>query len=182
MSTLKRLTKELTSEKLEEMRQERINKIKKLTLEKQLGFYVGEDIVHRFLPTLSTDEIQSRNCIKVSEEDSCENKKLNDEWFSSTRYGDNWDGVGENGDKDMWEKYYNHNKMLELKYLPHKLVCHLPSLNVENIDEFKKGLIDSLWDCDMCSYSLKPENIKIYNDDDYYFTIFEFILGQLVKD
>lgn len=182
MSTLRRLMRELTPEKREQMRKERIERNKKQTLESQLGYYVGEDIVHRFLPTLSTDGVTSRKCIIVSEDDTKENKRLSDEWYSTTRYGGKWDGVTENGNKDKWEEYRTHNKMLEFKYLPHTLTCHLPPLNVENIDEFKKGLINSLWNSDMCSYSLKPENIKIYDDEDGYFTIFEFVLGQLVND
>lgn len=182
MSTLRRLMREMTPEKMEQMRKERIERNKKQTLESQLGYYVGEYIVHRYLPTLSTDTIQSRNCIIVSEDDTKENKRLNDEWFSSTRYGGKWNGVYENGDKEKWEEYRRHNKMLEYKYLPHTLVCHLQPLNVENIDEFKKGLSWSLWDCDMCSYNIKPENIKIYDEEDGYFTVFEFTLGQLIND
>jgi hypothetical protein len=65
--------------------------------------------------------------------------------------------------------------MLEKKYLPDPLVCHLRLLNVENWDEFKEGLIDYLWECDMCSYSLKAEDINIFDDDDY-FTIIKFKL------
>lgn len=182
MSTLKKLMRELTPEKREEMRQERLKENKEQSLESQLGYYVGEYIVRTHLPTISTDSIRSRNCIIVSEEDSIENKRLEEEWYSTTRYGGNHNGKDENGDKEKWEEYYNHNKFLEYKYLPHKLICHLRPLNVENIEEFKKGLSWSLWDCDMCSYSTKPENIKIYDDEDGYFTMIELVLGQLVKD
>jgi hypothetical protein len=28
----------------------------------------------------------------------------------------------------------------------------------------------------MCTYSLKPEDIKIYDDEDLWFTIIEFVL------
>lgn len=53
--------------------------MKKLTAEYQLGYYVGEYIYSRFLPTLSTlstDLLQTRNVIKVFEEDELENKRF----------------------------------------------------------------------------------------------------------
>jgi type II restriction/modification system DNA methylase subunit YeeA len=43
------------------------------------------------------------------------------------------------------------------------------------MDEFKQGLITSLWDCDHCNYSLDPEDIEIYDEDDY-FTIIKLKL------
>jgi hypothetical protein len=180
MSTLKRIMSKLTSEKKEKMKKDRIKRNKKLTLEWQLGYYIGEFILNRHLPTLSTDMLKTRKVIEVSEEDTIENKRLNDEWFNTTRYGNNSDNKTENGNEKKWEEYFQHNKMLELKYLPHKLECYLSPLNVKDMDEFKKGLIVSLWDSDLCSYSLKPNNIKISNDKDGYFTIFEFILSKLV--
>lgn len=182
MSVWKKILKELTPERIEEMKQERIKHNKQQTLEFQLGYYVGEFIVDNHLPTLSTDMMKSRKCIIVSEEDTKENKRLNDEWYSSTRYGDKYNGKDESGDKEKWEELRNHSKILEYKYLPHNLVCHLSPINVGNIEEFKKGLSWSLWDCDMCSYSIKPENIKIYDDEDGFFTTIELVLGQIVGE
>ena len=46
------------------------------------------------------------------------------------------------------------------------------------MDEFKKGLSYSLWDCDICSYNIEPENIKIYDDEEVRFTIVELKLGE----
>lgn len=166
----------ITPEQVEEMRQKRIELKNKLTSEFQFGYYVGLEIVHRHLPTLSTDMIQSRNTIQVSEEDSLENKRLDTEWYVTTKHGGEWNGVNENGDKEKWNLLYQHNKMLEKKYLPNPLKCHMSILNIQDIDEFKKGLEVALWDCDMCSYNIEPENIKIYDDEDYYFTIIELIL------
>lgn len=156
----------ITPEMEEKWKQERIEEKKSLTLEFQLGYFVGELISINQLPTLSTDHLQSRYVIEVSDEDTKENKRLEDEWFFSNE--DEKDG--------KWDLYHQHNKMLEKKYLPNPYSCHFTTLNVENIEEFKKGLINSLWNCDMCSYSLKPEDIKIYDDDDVRFTIIEFIL------
>lgn len=164
----------VTDEKREKWKQKRIEEKKKLTLESQLGFYVGEQIVDDYLPTLSTG-VRSRQVIEVSEEDVTENNRLQEEWYETTSYGRKHDSDGNTGNKEKWELYFQHNKMLEKKYLPEILKCYVGILNVENIDEFKKGIINSLWNSDICCYSLKSENIKIYDDDESYTTIIEFI-------
>lgn len=145
----------------------------KLTSEYQFGYYVGEDIVRRFLPTITTDSLLTRTQIKVSDEDSEENKRLYDEWWETSKYGSNPDV---NKNKENWDLYHQHNKMLEKEYLPNPLKCHMSLMNIRDEKDFKEGLIHSLWDCDMCSYSLKPEDIKIYDDEDLWFTIIEFVL------
>jgi len=147
--------------------------MKKYSLESQLGFYVGEYIYQHFLPTLSTDKLKSRKVVQVSEEDAVENARLETVWAACMKSNDS--------ETEEWKAYYNHNKMLELKYLPHVLKCHIPQIYVENIEEFKKGLIDSLWNSDLCVYSLKPENIKIGSQEKY-FTSIEFALGSTVND
>jgi len=70
--------------------------------------------------------------------------------------------------------------MLERKYLPNPLECYMSLLNVQHMDEFKKGLRFALWDCDMCSYNIEPENIKIYDDEQGMFTIIELQLDSVV--
>jgi hypothetical protein len=173
-SNLKRLLDEIkTPEYKEKMIKKRIDQKKKLTSEYQFGFYVGEEIVTRHLPTLTTDMIRSRNQIKVSDEDTEENKRLENEWSQTCKYGSNPDEVG---NKENWGLYHQHNKMLEKKYLPNPLKCHMSLMNIRDEKDFKDGLIHSLWDCDMCSYSLKPEDIKIYDDEDLWFTMIEFVL------
>lgn len=166
----------ITPEMEQRWKDERIERKNKLTAEHQLGYYVGLRIVDRYLPTLSTDMIQSGRVISVSVEDSEENRRLNEEWFDTTRTGKNWDGVSKSGDKEKWDLLFNHNKMLEKKYLPNPLLCHMTPLNVQNMDEFKSGLRIALWDCDMCSYRIDPEDIKIYDDEDFMFTIIELKL------
>lgn len=177
---LEKILNSITSEDMEKMKQKRIEQKNKLTSEFQLGYYVGLEIVRKHLPTLSTDMIQSRNVIQVSEEDSLENKRLDTEWYVTTKHGGEWNGVNENGDKEKWNLLYQHNKMLEKKYLPNPLKCHMSILNIQDLDDFKKGLRFALWDCDMCSYNIEPENIKIYDDEDYYFTIIELSLDSVV--
>ena len=165
------LLESITPEMEKNWKQQRIERKNNLTSEYQLGYYVGEYIVSRFLPTLSTDMIQSRRVITVSYEDIEENKRLYSEWFNSNR-------ANEEGGKGKWVLFYQHNKMLEKKYLPNPLICHLGALNILNMDEFKKGLSYSLWDCDICSYNIEPENIKIYDDEEVRFTIVELKLGE----
>jgi hypothetical protein len=171
---------EITPEMKEKWKQKRIEEKNKLTSEYQLGFYVGLEIVHRYLPTLSTDMLQSRHVIEVSKEDTLENERLDTEWYETTKHGGKWNGVDENGNKEKWELFHQHNKMLERKYLPNPLECFIDLLNILNIDEFKKGLRVALWDCDMCSYNIEPENIKIYEDENVMFTIIEFKLDTVL--
>ena len=172
--TLQRLIEETTDEDKLRWKKERLERKEKLTAEYQLGYFVGEKIVDDFLPTLDTDGITSRHVIKVSDEDRAENKMLEEDWYESTRYGKNWDGENEKGNKSKWDAYFKHNKMLEEKYLPEILECYLPVLNLRNEEDFKEGLIDNLWNCDMCCYELKPELIEIVEDEALYFTIIKF--------
>ncbi len=151
--------------------------LEKLTVDRELGFYVGEHIVSRYLPTLSTDMLQSRNVINVSEEDKIENERLDTEWFSTTKHMPNWDGKSD-GDNTKWGLYFQHNKMLEKKYLPNPLECHLGLIKFNDENEFKEGLRISLWDCDMCSYNIEKENIKIDYDFEMGFTIISFQLDE----
>lgn len=178
--TLDDFMKSITPEMENKWKQERIERKNRLTAEGQLGYYVGLEIIHRHLPTLSTDMIQSRHVIDVLEEDKLENERLDTEWYVTTRHGGEWNGTDENGDKEKWDLYHQHNKMLERKYLPNPLYCHMSVLNIRDMDEFKKGLRFALWDCDMCSYNIEPENIKIYDDKDVMFTIIEFSLDKVV--
>lgn len=154
--------------------------LQKVSMDWQLGFYIGEHIVHNYLPTLSTDMIHSRNLIQVSEEDSVENKRLSDEWFTTTKYQPNWSGE-EDGSKDKWDLYFRHNKMLEKKYLPPVLECMIGLIRIDNMEKFKDGLIDSLWNCDMCSYNLDEEKIIIKQDMLNGFTEIKFELDEKIS-
>ena len=176
MSTLKELMEEIKSP---EYKQEQIDKNQKyldeVTMDYQLGEYVGEYIVSHYLPTLSTDMLHTNKVINVSEEDTLENKRLDEEWFSTTRHNDNWDGVND-GNNEMWKLYLQHNKMLEKKYLPPVLECYFGLIKFNDELEFKKGIQESLWQCDMCSYNIDIENIKIKYEMEWGATIISFQL------
>ena len=64
--TVSKFFKPLTKKKRAEIRKRHLDERAKLTLAYQLGFYVGEEIVHRYLPTLSCDSITTNNNISVT--------------------------------------------------------------------------------------------------------------------
>lgn len=152
---------------LEQMKQVRIKNKLSLTAEYQLGYYIGEIIILRHLPTLSVDIIKSRNIIEVNDEDTKKYNELNSSWYNATK-------VGDKGEK--WDAYKAFSLELRKKYLPNPLVCDFPPINIQNLEEFKYGLISSLWDSDICYYDLKLENIKIQDDENFYFTTIELKL------
>jgi hypothetical protein len=169
-SVLDRFTKP-TPEQIEERRQMRKKEIEELSLEYQIGHYVGESIFYRTLPTLSCDDITTRNTIQVSEEETNELKRLSDIWLNKV-----WDFKGteeekKEATKEEWGNLRTYQKMLDDKYYPPTIQTHLSPLNVGDMDKFKRGLIDFLWNCDCCSYSLKEEDILIETDNNYFFTI-----------
>ena len=157
--------------------QENEEYLKNISMDWQLGHYVGEHIVNNYLPTLSTDMILSKVVIPVSEEDVLENIRLDTEWYETTKYQKNWDG-DEDGSKEKWNEYFKHNKMLEQKYLPKVLECVIRLIRIDDINQFKEGIRESLWNCDMCSYNIDKENILIENDMEHGYTHIKFKLDE----
>lgn len=70
--------------------------------------------------------------------------------------------------------------MLEKKYLPQILDTAFGLLRIDDMKKFKDGLIDSLWNCDMCSYNLDEEKIIIKQDMLNGFTEIKFELDENV--
>lgn len=128
-------------------------KLEPKSIEYQLGFMIGEYIVAAYLPTLNVDGIMSNHVIYVSDEDKIEYERLHDLWYKKYNHGKN------KTDKDDWFNLRTFAMSLEKKYLPHTLECRIYPIEVENMIDLKKGIRDSLWDCDMCCY-------KIETDDD----------------
>lgn len=144
----------------------------------QLGLFVGEYIIHEFLPTLSTDSLTSWKVIQVSEEDTLENERLHDIWSKKALF--NHDGIEKS--KKEWNAFYLHNKYLSDKYMPPVLKCYVPEIDVkeENILDFKLGIQSSLWDCDMCGYNCSPEDIEIDTTQSRH-TIIQFPLDRTIR-
>ncbi len=146
---------------------------KNYTIGYQLGIYIGEYIVARYLPTLSTDGWQSRSVIQVSEEETLELKRLEDIWYVKGN-------VDKSGAKLEWNELQIYRAMLEDKYLPHVLKCYVHNLRVDEttLVDVKKGIQSSLWDCDMCAYHCSPNDIQITKEDG--FTTISLLLDKTV--
>jgi hypothetical protein len=164
------ILKEIKTPEYKERRiKEHEERLKNITMDYQLGQYVGEYIVSHNLPTLSTDMIHSNRVIKVSDEEQTECERLDGEYVKSLE-ANQW----KNGDSELFEAWKQYRKVLEKKYLPQVLECHLSLIRIDDIVKFKEGLSDCLWNCDMCSYDIKEENITIENDLLNGFTIIKF--------
>lgn len=191
-SAFDRILKSLTPEVREELRQKRLNERASLSLAYQLGVYVGEYIVDRYLPTLSVDAIHTNNNISVTCAEGDECRKLNDIWFNKTQEvrsrlnlelrergnetGKDWAEVDRKTSEETeaeWNALRAYHHMLEEKYLPKTVECYLQALNIpeEHLQDFKKGIGSALWDCDCSHYSVEPEDIDVKADEDGWFTI-----------
>jgi len=120
----------------------------------QLGLYVGEYITRRFLPTLSTDMLKTYTIVEVSEEDAERHKVVNEALIKTYK----WSG-GDDNSKEAFEVYKALNNELARKYLLEKLECMVPKIYPTNMDTFKEGLKDQLWDTDLSHY---------FPEDDFY--------------
>lgn len=134
---------------------EKKERVKKSS-EFQLGQYVGYYIYHVYLPTLSSDMIQSRNVIKVTDEEFGINRKLNIDSFMDYLDKKEYD--------ISFRLYLNNLNELKRKYLPEVLECWFLPLDISDETEFKEGLINALWNTDLCHYSLNSDDITIVDD------------------
>lgn len=137
------------------------------SLNYDLGFFVGEYIINKFLPTLSISMIRTNITIPCTIGEADEYNRLNDLWYEE--YQKNKDD-----NLESWVKLREFYTKLQTKYLPHELKCYVYKINPSNMKKFKLGIIDSLWGSDACSYSLSPEDIEVDYDD--YSTIIIFKL------
>jgi hypothetical protein len=157
---------DITPEEHQEIINKRIEWIKEMTMEYQIGYYVGEQIVRKDLPCLDVDMIHTSRVINVTPEELAEAKRLNDVWYNN--YSDKVNGVEDTN----WLALRAYHRELEDKYLPKVLTCHVDPINVVDVEEFKKGVRTALWDCDICHYDIKENSdIDVSYDKDYYFTI-----------
>lgn len=77
--------------------------------------------------------------------------------------------------EEEWNAVKAYHEMLESKYLPETIECHFGLLNISDISdsdmqEFKKGIGESLWDSDSSYYHTDSEHIEV-NNNDFSFTI-----------
>jgi len=163
----------LTEEDRKEILERRLEERSKLTLAFQLGFYVGEEIVNKYLPTLSVDMLQTRKIISVTSDEYRKCQELNDTWFNKSMSFKGNDKEKSEATQEEWQDLRAYHEMLEDKYLPKTVECHFGLLNIteNDMEEFKKGVSLSLWDCDCSHYSVKEEDISVVADEDGYFTV-----------
>lgn len=162
-----------TPEEQEEFKEKMRKRRSEWTLAFQLGISIGEQIVSRYLPTLSVDDIKTRTNISVTAGEGDECRRLNDVWFNKL-----WAIPGDDEDakhkatEAEWKALRDYHEMLEEKYLPKTVECSFQVLNIteEHMADFKKGVSSALWDCDCSHYSTKPEDIEVKADDDGWFT------------
>ena len=164
--SLDQIMREFTPEKIEVMRQSRLARIKSMTMEFQLGNYVGEEIVRRYLPTLEVDMLQTNTVIPVDPAEKSECERLNSNWFETSQ------SLGQEGSSKEWQELRAYHKMLEDKYLPAEVECHFDPINVVDETDLKRGIVNSLWHSDLCHYKCSdPSDVDVYLEDSAYFTV-----------
>ncbi len=129
--------------------------MKKVSLNYQLGTYVGEYIIACHLPTLSTDMLLTRTIIEVSPEETAE-------WIELEKpqqiYISSKDPDREAKEEARTRRFYENRKwyhVLEEKYLPETLKIMVPKVMPTNMEQFAKGIKDALWDCDRSHYDIQ---------------------------
>jgi len=129
------------------------------SLEYQLGFMIGDQIVDRYLITLS-NERHTRNVIEISNEEQTEYDRLHNIW------SDAYDRSKDNS-KEEWKIYRDFAHSLQKKYLPAKLECFVGKIeSVNNLEEVKEGIRHALWDSDSCCYDTTVIDIEDDIEDD----------------
>jgi hypothetical protein len=119
-----------------------------------MGQLVGEIILIKYLPTLETDMIQTNKRVKVTDpEEYKENCRLDE--ILVTKMSSKDDEYSE-----AHANWLAHTKMLAKKYLPEKLECRVTQIEITDIDLFKQGLDEYLWDCDVSWYVAKDDFLK----------------------
>jgi len=187
-----------TAKEKEAMRKRALEERASWSLAYQLGVYVGEQIVDKYLPTLSCDSLQTKTNISVTCGEGDECRRLNDVWYNKLEEGRikvnlEFKDKEKLSGKDYaeiehkkhehaaeeWKALRAYHEMLEEKYLPKKIDCRFQFLNVteENMEEFKKGVGVALWDCDCSHYLCKPEEIEVKADDEGWFTTITLTKG-----
>ncbi len=119
-----------------------------------MGQLVGEIILIKYLPTLETDMIETNKRVKVTDpEEYKENCRLDE--ILVTKMSSKDDEYSE-----AHADWLAHTKMLAKKYLPEKLECRVTQIEITDIDSFKQGLDEYLWDCDVSWYVAKDDFLK----------------------
>ena len=121
----------------------------------EMGRLSGEIIELKYLPTLETDMIKTNNVVKVDDDELIENNRLNDILDNSYTFN------GGSGDsKAAHKNWINHVYVLAEKHLPEKLECKINKVKPSDMDSFKKGLKNYLWNTDLSWYMPEDDFFK----------------------
>ena len=116
-----------------------------LDLNFQLGILAGSIIYEKYLPTLSTDMMQSKVVIDVTDEsDLAEHDRFEKLYDSALGNKDEFKKVHK-----QWLEFY---RPMSRKYLPETIKCLIEKIEPTNLNEFKKGLNTFLWNTDLSHY------------------------------
>ena len=140
----------------------------------QLGELVGDIIYDRYLPTLSTDMLKSNHIVEVTDKDDLDKfHKL--EQILDNSYTFNG---GDGNSTEAHKNWLDHVNTLADKYLTETIECAIPMITPSNMEEFKEGLRDYLWQTDMSWYM--PEDNFFKPNSKY--GIYSFIILTLTKN
>jgi hypothetical protein len=132
---------------------------RKQTPDFYLGLLVGEIIFLRYLPTLEVDSLKSLHVVSVGEHEKLEADRLhqilNDTYNDGTNPETKW-GVKKSTEiaHKNWMGYING---LAENYLPEKLHCRFTKIQVNDINEFKSGITEYLWNTDLSWYETEDD-------------------------
>lgn len=146
---------ELIDKRIDDIKSSKPEKPPK-TLEYQLGYMIGDQIVDRYLITLS-NERHTRNVIVIAPQEQAEYERLHNIWNDAYN-------IDNEKSKEEWKAYRDYTHSLQRKYLPAKLECFVGKIeSVNNLEEVKEGIRHALWNSDSCCYDTTV--IDIENDD-----------------
>lgn len=126
----------------------------------QLGMYVGEHITFKYLPVLSTDVLKTYTEIEVSKKDARRHKIVNEALLRTRK----WNG-GDGNSTEAFEVYKALNNELARKYLSEKLDCLVPKVYPTDMDKFKEGLMDQLWNTDLSHYLPEDDFYQVGHEE-----------------
>jgi hypothetical protein len=113
----------------------------------QLGLMAGEHVVITQLPTLSTDMLRSSVVIDVDE-------SLTKEWLERERIWRNAKDPEEQN-RTFYDNLEWYRKNIEDRYLKEEIEVRIPPCDPLDMELFKEGFSDALWESDLSHYSYK---------------------------
>jgi hypothetical protein len=119
----------------------------KKELNREIGYLVGNIIVKNYLPTLSTDMLQTNLIIDVSEELTLEWEKRNQSWLDSLKPGVANDDI-------FYDNLEWYRKNIQDKYLEDEIVIRGIYFNYSDKEQVIEGIKTILWDSDLSHYQI----------------------------